>query len=117
MVEQSLASLRSNLRNLTVCNVGLHLGPEIAFAPERENPLDDGLDAQTRGVEQMRVWRGLQGRDLAGGIPQISLGDLPRKGGKTSSGPLFDQLLMAPLSPFFRAGREEYLQLGARKDD
>ena len=53
----------------------------------------------------MRVRRGLERGDLAGRIPQIALRDLPRKGGKTSSGPLFDQLLMAPLGPFLGTGR------------
>src|SRR5690349_23028026 len=91
--------------------------PETAFAPERENLLDDGFNTQTRGVEQMRVWRGLERRDLSGGIPQITLRDLPRKGGKTTSGPLADQLLMTPLGAFFGAGGEENLQLGTRKDD
>jgi hypothetical protein len=27
------------------------LVPETAFAPERENPLDDGFDTQSGGVE------------------------------------------------------------------
>src|SRR4051812_42470103 len=93
------------------------LGPESSLAPERENPLDDRFDAQPRGVENLRIWRGLERGDLAGGIPQIALRDLPRKGGKTSSGALADQLLMAPLGSFRSGRREENLQRGARKDD
>src|SRR3982751_977665 len=93
------------------------LTPEFAFAPERDDSLDDVFDAQPRGVEKDGVGRRLERGDLAGGIPQITLRDLPRKGGKTSSGALADQLLMTSLGPFFGAGGEENLQPGVREDD
>src|SRR6185312_16139801 len=91
--------------------------PQRPLDPELQHPVDDLLDRKTRRVDHLRIGGRDQGGHRPGGIPRVPLGDLARKGGKASTGPLVFQLLIAPAGALLGAGREVDLEAGAREDD
>ena len=75
-----------------------------------------GVYIQLRGIEQVRVRRGFEGRHRPVGVPFVALFDVGQIRPSVSSAPVLWHSAVAPAGPFLRRGGHKYLHLGLRRD-